>query len=340
MAQSDNHNETIPSGWYFCAESSEIKPGRLIARNFFGQKVVLWRTQSGILNVSHAVCPHLGSDLGRLGSVQGEYLQCFSHDYTYNGAGDCVATGCKTLPTCHKSVLRTYFVRETAGFVIVWFDVNQQPPSWHIPDTVFQYPSQDYVRSNFVFNVPLEIINEDNFDVGHLYKWHNVYQVKTTPVVQNGPTISISHAFKRHSILFKKPLKAPFTFITREIDSRYSSTLHGHGLTNSFIDIFSLNIHLQDLIWCTPISYNRTMYTTFLRLLDNHGAKNIFSRLYDFLFRGFIFHSCVRRLRKEHKHEGHGFWERQSKVDSPILTEAEQQFINPYRAWCKQFVKV
>src|SRR5262249_43833979 len=163
-------------------------------------------------------------------------------DYTYNTQGDCVATGQKELPTCHKKVLKCLPLFEAGGFILAWYDRHGGEPTWHIPTDIFSVESKYFVRSNFEFEVPIETINEDNFDVGHLYKWHNVYNIKTTPVICNGPTISISHAFKRHSILFKKPLKPPFDFLTREINSQYSSTLHGHGLTNSFIDIFNLNI--------------------------------------------------------------------------------------------------
>jgi phenylpropionate dioxygenase-like ring-hydroxylating dioxygenase large terminal subunit len=284
--------------------------------------------------MSHAVCPHLGSDLGKLGKVRGENLQCFSHDYTYNSNGDCIATGQKTLPTCHKKVLRNFPLKEINGFVIAWYDSNYGEPTWHIPSEIFTINSKDYVSSTFTFNVPIEIINEDNFDVGHLYKWHNVYDVKTTPVEINAEKISISHAFNRHSIFFQKTLPYPLSLLSREINSRYSSTLYGHGLTNSFIDIFNLRINLQDLIWCTPISENQTLYTTFVRLLNPK------EKLYPWqkLFRRLIFATCVWRLRQEHKHEGHGFWEHQTRVENPILTEAEHKLITPYRNWCKQFI--
>ena len=99
-------NKTIPSGWYFCAESSEVKAGEVIAKALFGKNLILWRTESGVLQISDAVCPHLGSDLGKLGKVRGEHLQCFSHKYTYNSDGDCVSTGFKTLPCRNKKALR------------------------------------------------------------------------------------------------------------------------------------------------------------------------------------------------------------------------------------------
>ncbi len=322
----------IPKGWYFCAESTEIKCAQVVAKQLFGQRLVFWRTESGKLNVSHAVCPHLGSDLGKLGRVKGENLQCFSHDYTYNNNGDCVATGFRELPLCSKNVLRCYPVREKNGFVLVWYDAKNSEPEWHIPDDIFNVPSSKYVRSNFEFKVALEVLNEDNFDVGHLYKWHHVHDVKSSPVVCAGPSISISHHFRRHSILVKKPLKPPLAFLTKEIRSCYSSTLYGHGLTNSFIEIFNLGIRLHDLIWCTPIDAKTTMYTTFVRLVTP-PQRSLPRRCLDAL----IFRACVRRLRQEHKHEGHGFWERQTKVENPILTATESKLIHPYRQWCQQF---
>ncbi|MBV8801430.1 MAG: Rieske 2Fe-2S domain-containing protein [Gammaproteobacteria bacterium] len=327
-------DKTIPKGWYFCAESSEIKPGKIVAKILFGQKIIIWRTTSGTIHISLAVCPHLGSDLGKLGTVQGEYLQCFSHSYTYNGQGDCVSTGFNTLPSCHKNVLKNFPVQEMNGFILVWYAEDNSSPDWYIPSELMQ-PNHSYVRSNFIFKVPIETINEDNFDVGHLYKWHNIYDVQTTPIEQNNHTISISHSFKRHSILFNKPFKPPFHFLTKGIHSRYSSTLYGHGLTDSYIDIFNLDIHLQDLIWCTPIDAEHTMYTTFVRLMKNsdkfYFLSNILSRI--------IFHACVWRLRREHKKEGHLFWENQSRIQSPILTDVESKLIGPYRRWCLQFTK-
>jgi len=71
----------IPSGWYFCAASADVAPGQVLRKELFGEAWALWRSESGALHVSSAVCPHLGSDLGKLGRVRGEHLQCFSHRY-------------------------------------------------------------------------------------------------------------------------------------------------------------------------------------------------------------------------------------------------------------------
>lgn len=331
--------KSIPSGWYFAAESNEVKNGQVLRRELFGEKLVLWRSESGKLAISHAVCPHLGSDLGRLGKVAGEELQCFSHGYRYNGDGDCVGTGNKSLPCRHKNVLNQLPVHEVGGFILAWYDARGLAPTWKIPEQAFDDAGTtvNYVRSDFEFEVPVETLNEDNFDVGHLYTWHNVTNVRTTPIEVNGPTISISHYFHRHSILFEKPLPGPLKFLSHPIDSRYSSTLYGHGLTASYIDIFNLGVHLQDMIWVTPLSPTRIKYTTFLRRVLPKGERSALRRMVDMVLQPLIFRFSVYRLRREHLVEGRGFWENQSPVADPILTEQERALIEPYRQWCRQF---
>lgn len=329
---------SIPSGWYFCVESSEVKPGQVLRRELFGQVWALWRSGSGVMNISASVCPHLGSDLGKLGKVRGETLQCFSHRYTYDGAGDCVATGFKELPCRTHRVLRNLPVHEVGGFVLAFFDADRREPTWRIPDAVFADENvTEYVRSDFAFDVPVEILNEDNFDRGHLYNWHRVKDVVSSDPKVDGATISITHDFKRHSILFEKPLPKPFDLLTREVVSQYGSTLYGHGLTDSYIDIFNLDLHLQDMIWCTPISAERTMYTTFLRRKLPTTRRSLRQRVLDQVVHPLVFPMTVWRLRQEHLHEGRGFWEAQSRVDDPILTQGERRLIGPYREWCRQF---
>jgi len=331
----------IPAGWYFCVESSEVKKGQVVRKELFGQSWALWRSESGVMHISASTCPHLGSDLGKLGKVRGETLQCFSHRFTYNGDGDCVGTGSKETPCRTKRVLRQLPVHEVGGFVLAYFDASGAEPSWRIPDEVFADDNTTrYVRSDFAFDVPVEILNEDNFDRGHLYNWHRVSDVVSSDPKVDGATISITHDFKRHSILFEKPLPKPFNKLTREIVSQYGSTLYGHGLTYSYINIFNLGLHLQDMIWCTPISETRTMYTTFLRrkLPKKDGARrSLRQRLVDDVLHPLVFPMTVWRLRQEHLHEGQGFWEAQSRVADPILTESERCLIEPYREWCRQF---
>jgi phenylpropionate dioxygenase-like ring-hydroxylating dioxygenase large terminal subunit len=322
----------IPSSWYYAAESREIGRGAVLRRELFGTTLALWRTESGVLHASDATCPHLGSDLGRLGKVVGEQLQCFSHRFEYDGDGNCAKTP-RSTPCRSRNVLPMWPVHEAGGFVMIWYDAARRAPTWRIPDEIFSTAGKGrFVKSQYVFDCSVQTINEDNFDVGHLYNWHELTRVKSSLPRVDGHTISVTHDFERHSILVKRPLPPPLDILTRKIVSRYGSTLYGHGLTYSFIDLPAFDFSTQDFIWPTPLSATRTLYTTFLRRNLPSGKRTLRHLLHPVLFPMFVL-----RLRGEHRSEGHGFWENQRRVDHPIITEEERAMLEPYWEWCKQF---
>jgi phenylpropionate dioxygenase-like ring-hydroxylating dioxygenase large terminal subunit len=328
---------SIPSGWYYCADSTEIGRGRVVRKELFGQVLALWRSEGGTVHVSDATCPHLGSDLSRLGKVRGEHLQCFSHRFEYDGDGSCVKTP-RSTPCRTERVLYQYPVHEIGGFVLAWYDAHRRQPTWRIPDAVFDSTDTGrFVKSQYQFECSVTTLNEDNFDVGHLYNWHELSEVKSTLPVVDGHTISVVHDFKRHSILTRRALPPPFHVLSREIESRYGSTLYGHGLTYSFIDLPMLDFRTQDFIWATPISATRTLYTTFLRRRLPTGPRSWRQRLIDTVIHPLLFPAFVVRLRLEHRHEGRGFWENQRPVVDPIITDQERPMLEPYWDWCRQF---
>src|SRR5262249_18667184 len=125
--------------------------------------------------------------------------------------------------------------------------------------------------------------------------------------------------------------------LTREIVSRYGSTLYGHGLTYSFIDLPAFDFSTQDFIWPTPISAGRTLYTTFLRRDLPKGKGGLRQRMMEELFHPLLFRMFVMRLRREHETEGHGYWENQRRIDNPMITNEEHAMLAPYWEWCRQF---
>ncbi len=60
-----------PDGWYAMGLSKEIPSGALVNRRIGDEEIVLFRTESGVLNAIEAYCPHLGAHLGHGGTVQG-----------------------------------------------------------------------------------------------------------------------------------------------------------------------------------------------------------------------------------------------------------------------------
>ena len=62
----------IPRGWFAVAHSDEIAKGEVQKAHYFGQDLVVFRTESGKAGVFDAYCPHLGAHLGVGGKVEGE----------------------------------------------------------------------------------------------------------------------------------------------------------------------------------------------------------------------------------------------------------------------------
>jgi hypothetical protein len=212
--------------------------------------------------------------------------------------------------------------------VLAWYDAHGRAPTWRIPDALFDATGKGgWLKSQYAFDCSVTTINEDNFDVGHLFNWHELTEVRSTKPVVEGTKISVTHAFKRHSVLFKS--KVPL--LSREIVSKYGSTLHGPGFTESFIELPAFDFHVDYFIWPTPITTTRTLYTTFLRRTIP-ARKKLIHALHPVLLPAFLI-----RLRGEHRHEGHGFWENQTRLAEPNVTSEERTMLEPYWDWCKQF---
>ena len=54
----------LPFGWFQVAYSSDLEPGQSKPLSYFGQELVIFRTEAGVPKVLDAYCPHLGAHLG------------------------------------------------------------------------------------------------------------------------------------------------------------------------------------------------------------------------------------------------------------------------------------
>lgn len=328
---------SFPSSWYFVARSSEIKPGQVLGKHYFGRDMVLWRTESGVLHVSDAICPHLGSNLTRLGQVKGEHLVCKSHQFHFDGAGDCVGTMFGGTPNnCPKSVLFPWPVRELGGFCFVYYDAQRREPTWEMPTEVFSNPGTVHLlRNSYTFNADIAFINEDNFDIGHFYKYHDIFDVRPTPVRRDRHTISVRYDFKRGSMISRKELLGG---LVPKLVGNFGSVLYGHGFTHFDMFLPQYRYHMEYLVFPTPIAPGKTAYNAFLRRDKLKGLQSLWRRALLTVVNEFAFVLSYFQLRGEHSLEGPEYWETKHRVASPILADEEVDLIGPYREWSAQFL--
>jgi phenylpropionate dioxygenase-like ring-hydroxylating dioxygenase large terminal subunit len=124
-----------PSGWFAIARSGDLLPQAVLPLRFFGQELVLFRTEDGQARLAEAFCPHLGAHLGHGGTVQGQSLRCPFHGWCFDGESG----SCTEIPFARKipprARITTWPVREVDGMVLVYRDGDLvgQPPGWEVP---------------------------------------------------------------------------------------------------------------------------------------------------------------------------------------------------------------
>ena len=82
--------EGFPKGWFVVSFSDDLEPGGVLPLRYFGQDLVLYRTETGQAVLLDARCPHLGAHLGRGGTVQGDCIRCPFHAWSFDDTGRCV----------------------------------------------------------------------------------------------------------------------------------------------------------------------------------------------------------------------------------------------------------
>ena len=163
-------------GWHILAFSQELKIGEVKSYSYFEQEMVLFRGESGEAIVVDAYCPHLGANLGGIGSeVIGDSIRCPFHGWQFDKNGDCVAIPYSdTIPERAKGSLQTWPVIEKNGFIAIWNDPEGNAPDYELPD-IPEWNTEgwgDWIfRRSTIKSHGSEIV-ENIVDEGHFYSVH------------------------------------------------------------------------------------------------------------------------------------------------------------------------
>src|SRR5258708_32544987 len=107
-------------GWHCLGLIRDFGDGKPHAINAFGQKLVVFRTADGNINVLDGYCRHMGGDLSQ-GEVKGNEIACPFHDWRWGGDGKC-----KAIPYARRVPLRAKTQRYETAIVndqlFIWFD--------------------------------------------------------------------------------------------------------------------------------------------------------------------------------------------------------------------------
>lgn len=158
----------IPNQWYVILESRTLKRTPLgITR--LGEKMVVWRDNSGKPNVIADKCPHRGASLSQ-GKTRGDNIQCPFHGFEFDHTGKCKfipALGLASIPPKAMKT-RSYQVREEFGYIWIWWgDDREEYPDLPWFDDLMD---SDYAYSSYYSNWPVHYSRgiENQLDAIHL----------------------------------------------------------------------------------------------------------------------------------------------------------------------------
>jgi phenylpropionate dioxygenase-like ring-hydroxylating dioxygenase large terminal subunit len=113
-----NNHEALTEGWYPALPARALGPRQARSILIGWQRVVVWRGEDGRVRALDAFCPHMGADLGN-GTVVGDQIQCYFHQWRFNEQGACAGTRCGEKPPSGAR-LTAYPVEERYGFIWIY----------------------------------------------------------------------------------------------------------------------------------------------------------------------------------------------------------------------------
>jgi 5,5'-dehydrodivanillate O-demethylase oxygenase subunit len=121
----------------------------------------LYRGESGTPYMVAPHCAHRQTQLS-IGWVEGETINCRYHGWGFDGTGQCVSMPSEASPFCEKVKIRSYPVREYAGFIFAYMGEGEPPEFDRYPtleaDTAIVVPfanRHNYNTYNNMENDPL-----------------------------------------------------------------------------------------------------------------------------------------------------------------------------------------
>ncbi|NRB41023.1 MAG: Rieske 2Fe-2S domain-containing protein [Pseudomonadales bacterium] len=114
-------------GWMFLGFSSAFPKGKIKTRKYMNEDCLLFRSESGKLNMIEPYCSHFGTNMAT-GKVISDDIQCPMHGRMFKGDGACRNAKFKSI--------RSYPIEENGELVFGWFDEPGVEPQWEHPQFI------------------------------------------------------------------------------------------------------------------------------------------------------------------------------------------------------------
>jgi phenylpropionate dioxygenase-like ring-hydroxylating dioxygenase large terminal subunit len=169
MAAKRGRRSPFHACWYPVALSNELGPGEVRGIPFLGGRVVVYRTERGVVQVRSAYCRHLGADLS-VGQVVGETIRCPFHHWRYDTTGRCVEIPAGDPP---PAAARLFAFPTAESLGIIWA-FNGAEPSYAVPTFGDETVALDTFRNPVTMKVESDTVVLNSFDLQHFRVVHKL----------------------------------------------------------------------------------------------------------------------------------------------------------------------
>ncbi len=151
--------------------SAELKTDTPEPVEIMGEKLVLFRDESGHAALLGTLCPHRCADLS-YGRVEDNGIRCLYHGWLFDRHGHCLDQPAEPVESTYKNEIRhtAYPCHEAAGAIFAYMGPGEPPP---FPNFHFMSAPEDHVFQNKIFHACNYLQgNEGNMDPSHLSFLH------------------------------------------------------------------------------------------------------------------------------------------------------------------------
>jgi len=305
----------IPFGWYTVASSKEVRAGQVLPVRYFGEELVLYRTESGRAHLADGYCPHLGAHLGA-GKVVGENLRCTFHGFEFGADGRCVRTAYgKAVP--RKAKLGSWPTREHNGYIFAWYHPEGKQPDWEIP--ILPGPAEGWTafstRAMELKSHPQET-SENSVDIGHFVQVHGFGGAWTEG------DLEIDGHLLKGAYGIQYPLGSKIRFV-----AKFRVEVHGLGYSLVRVSIERFGIEINLLVLSSPVERGKIVLRTASSVKQLGPRRLALAHV--------LRAAATWGLNREVGQDA-PIWEAKRYVERPILAEGDGP-IGEYRRYCKQF---
>ncbi|HHP7245378.1 MAG TPA: Rieske 2Fe-2S domain-containing protein [Elainellaceae cyanobacterium] len=164
-----NNPSSFVEGWYWAIPSHQLKPNSVKPVTIMGRDLALYRTSKEDAVAMDAYCPHMGAHLAE-GTVAGDRLRCFFHNWMFDATGRCVDAPCLDNPPCVRQAV--FPTAEQYGMVWVWTGDRPTHPPPFVPDLDGKECDVAF-GSRFEKNCHPNVVMINAIDANHFNTVHN-----------------------------------------------------------------------------------------------------------------------------------------------------------------------